>query len=60
MSKEISVTCPFCKRGGFTARGLRAHWCPAKRPLPGYKRHSAPLTKIEWQAAVEKARKEAA
>ena len=53
---EMLVTCPLCGQKGFTTRGLRAHWCKAKPPQPGFKVHSAPLTKKEWKAAVEAAR----
>lgn len=59
MKREILVTCPLCKRAGFTARGLRAHWCPAKPAQPGYAKHSAPLTREEWRAAVDAAKKKA-
>lgn len=32
---ETLHTCPTCKRGGFTARGLKAHVCkPVKAPAP--------------------------
>lgn len=56
MSREILVTCLLCGRTGFTPRGLRAHWCPAKPASKGYKRHSAPLTRKEWERCVEAAR----
>jgi hypothetical protein len=58
MSKELLVTCPICSRGGFTTRGLRQHWCPAKAAPEGNKKHSAPLTKLEWRKAVDAARAE--
>lgn len=54
--KDLLVTCLLCKQGGFTTRGLRAHWCPAKPPAPGHHKHSAPLTKEEWQTAVDAAK----
>ena len=54
---EPLVTCLFCGRRGFTARGLRAHWCPAKPPTKGQKKHSAMLTHSEWQLCVNEARK---
>jgi len=57
--KQLLVTCLLCGRANFTTCGLRAHWCPAKPAQRGYKRHSAPLTKAEWEAAVDAARKEA-
>ena len=58
--KEILVTCLLCGRPNFTSRGLRAHWCPAKPAQKGFQKHSDPLTKAEWRAAVDAARKEAA
>lgn len=57
--KELLVICLLCGQGGFTTRGLRQHWCPAKTAAPGHHKHSAPLTKEEWQTAVEAARQEA-
>jgi hypothetical protein len=60
MRKELLVTCPLCGQENFTTRGLRQHWCPAKEPAPGHHKHSAPLTKAEWQAAVDEARKDGA
>lgn len=57
--REVLVTCPLCGQKGFTPRGLRAHWCPAKPAPKGNKKHSAPLTREEWREAVEAAKKEA-
>ena len=57
--KELLVTCPLCGQPNFTTRGLRQHWCPMKPPGRGHKKHSAPLTKSEWGAAVIGARKAA-
>jgi len=51
----LLVNCPLCGRGRFTPRGLRAHWCPEKPAPPGNAKHSAPLTKEEWQRAVDQA-----
>jgi hypothetical protein len=48
----LLLNCPLCGRGRFTPRGLRAHWCSAK---PAGAKHSAPLTKEEWQSAVDRA-----
>jgi hypothetical protein len=56
---ELLVTCLLCGRGGFSARGLRAHWCPEKaghafrdgREFRTSKK-SAPLTKDEWDHAL--------
>jgi hypothetical protein len=58
MKKELLVTCLLCGQENFTTRGLRQHWCPAKPPAPGHTKHSAPLTKAEWQEAVTAARRE--
>ena len=55
--KELLVTCPLCRIAKFTPRGLRAHWCPKKPAPEGNKKHSAPLSREEWQAAVEAAKK---
>lgn len=55
--KQILIACLLCGRRGFTVRGLRAHWCPAKPATNGHMRHSAPLTKAEWKAAVTAADK---
>lgn len=52
MKKELLVKCLLCGQGGFTTRGLRGHWCPKKPAGPGHKRHSAPLTREEWQNAI--------
>lgn len=61
MSRELTLACPLCGTPNFTVRGLRQHWCKAKSPAPGHKKHSAPLTKLEWKAAVDAAKsKEAA
>jgi len=53
---ELLVTCLFCGRINFSTRGLRAHRCPSKPGPKGNKKHSAPLTKGEWQACVDVAR----
>ena len=58
--KQMLVRCLLCGRPNFTPRGLRAHWCPAKPAQKGFKKHSAPLSKEEWRAAIDAARKEAA
>ena len=57
--KELLLTCPLCGRRGFTARGLRAHWCPAKPATGDHKKHSAPLTRHEWLEAMKDAQAEA-
>lgn len=49
--KEKLVTCLLCGITGFSARGLRSHWCEAKGPSKN-SRHSTPLTKDEWETAV--------
>lgn len=56
MPRELLVKCLLCGRAGFTPRGLRAHWCPAKPAPKGHTKHSAPLTPEEWRAAVDAAR----
>lgn len=58
--KQLLVTCLLCGRGGFSVQGIRQHWCPTKPPPKGNRKHSAPLTREECQAAIEAARKEAA
>ena len=55
--KELLVTCLLCGQGNFTVRGLRGHRCPAKPSKPGIF-SSDPLTKEEWQEAVNAARRE--
>lgn len=50
---EILVTCPLCRKHGFTARGLRAHFCPATVCFPGTMKQR--LTEQQWQAAVDAA-----
>ena len=53
MKPEILLTCPVCHNRGFTARGLRAHWCRSKAPLPGSGRKGAPLSQHELIRARE-------
>jgi hypothetical protein len=45
---EIIVTCPHCQQAGFTARGLRNHWCQ--------KLGKNQIHKQDWWIAVDKAR----
>ena len=55
-SAELLVQCPLCQQSGFTIRLLRAHYCKRKKAI--YRRRGgAPLTKAEWQAAIDAARK---
>jgi len=60
MKQEQLYACPLCHRPGFTSRGLRAHWCPAKPAPAGNKKHSAPLTREEWARAVHPTKAKAA
>jgi hypothetical protein len=55
--ENVAVACPLCERSGFSMRGLRAHWCAMKPAPAGNIKHAAPLSKEEWQAAVDAARK---
>ena len=52
MSAELILTCPLCAQPGFTIRGLRAHRCPGASGT----QIKRPLTKAEWQAAINIAR----
>jgi hypothetical protein len=47
-TKELLVACPLCHQGGFTARGLRSHWCD--------KNGKKPLAKEAVQAVVDAAK----
>lgn len=51
-----SVTCIFCRKYKSSPRSLRQHWCPALPPTKGHKKHSAQLTKEQWQACIDAAR----
>lgn len=63
MSAELILTCPICAQPGFTIRGLRAHRCPGTNPPcapcvgnPTGTQIKRPLTKAEWQTAINIAR----
>ena len=49
---ELLITCPLCRQPGFTARGLRGHYCASAATQQSKEK----LHKQDWWVAVDAAR----